>query len=183
MSEAEHNSKEIERSSPGSHGNGGGRAIDLGREDQLVPWRDWFVRAMQAMLPLIPEDRRDNVAFRVVLKDKRVLIVRGVSTHVSRGRCFIGENRWGERDQICDVITGYVLLGHGTDWTPTVACVPPDLIASVECVVAEDTGEREPFGFASYHWRKGQPQIDEVEEVQETLFGQHDVEELGSSDG
>lgn len=182
MSEAAENPKSIESAQAGSEGPGG-RAIDLGREDELVPWRDWFVRAMSAMLPLVPEERREDVAFRVVLTDKRVLIVRGVSTHVSRGRCFVGENRWGERDPICDVITGYVLLGHGADMTPTVACVPPTMISTVECVIAPGGADREPFGFASYHWRQGRPRIDEVEEVQETLFGQLGEEEQDSSGG
>ncbi|TVQ80359.1 MAG: hypothetical protein EA380_03310 [Phycisphaeraceae bacterium] len=158
----------------GSEENGsGGRTVDLGREDQLVPWRDWFVRAVEMMLPIVPEDKRDNIAFRVTLKDKRFLVIRGVSTHVSRGRCFVGENRWGERDQICDVITGYVLLGHGADGTPVVACVPPAMIVSVECVIGEVPGEREPFGFESYLWRQGRPRLEEVEE---SLFKQHSTD-------
>lgn len=175
MSEAEHTSGSAESVSDSS-GEGMSRAIDLGREEQLVPWRDWFIRAMSALLPIVPEERRESMAFRVTLKDKRVLVVRGVETHVSRGRCFVGENRWGERDQICDVITGYVLLGYGLDGLPTVACLPPEMIVSVECVIAEVPGEREPFGFERFHWQRGQPRMEEVEEM---LFKPEHLEAKG----
>lgn len=179
-------------------------SIDLGREDELVPWSEWFRRAADSMQQLLSawSDQESAEAeaaprwvFRVALIDGRTFAITKVSTHISRGRCFLGENRWDigptqaqlrqnagkiasviqSSRPICDVITGYTLMGSGEDGLPTVLNVPPHMIASVEGVVlpqvpAPDTPDekisKEPFGFARWASRQSEhePELHEVEE-------------------
>jgi hypothetical protein len=178
------------------------RSIDLGREDELVPWSEWFKRTaatVQQMLEGAPSQEEPGVGprwvFRVTLIDGRTFAVHSVSTHLSRGRCFLGDNRWDigptKRDvtesagkvasvinagsPICDVITGYTLVGNGEDGLPMVLNIPPSMIASVEGVMLPhvpkpDAGasenNREPFGFARWAAMQAEndPQLKEVEE-------------------
>ena len=183
------------------------RSIDLGREDQLVPWSEWFKRAAESMeqvlanLPGATPSAEDapkmpRWVFRVTLIDGRTYAVHTVSTHLSRGRCFLGDNRWdigptkhdvtesagkvasviNAGSPICDVITGYTLMGNGEDGLPMVLNIPPQMIASVEGVVLprlslkpgadKKDDDREPFGFARWAAKQaeGDPELDEVEE-------------------
>ena len=73
---------------------------------------------------------------------------------------------------ICDVITGYTMMGNGNDGLPTVLNVPPHMIASVEGVLlprrpSTNKKEDEPFGFARWAARQneGDPELTEVEET------------------
>ncbi|MFG0292343.1 MAG: hypothetical protein ACF8MJ_04235 [Phycisphaerales bacterium JB050] len=177
------------------------RSIDLGREDELVPWSEWFRRtaaSMQDILEKVPVSEEHAGAprwvFRVTLIDGRTYAVTQVSTHISRGRCFLGDNRWdigptkhevaesagkvasviNAGSPICDVITGYTMMGNGEDGLPTVLNVPPHMIASVEGVLLprllprsdKERDETEPFGFARWAamQAKNDPQLTEVEE-------------------
>ncbi len=161
------------------------RLVDLGREDARVPWAQWFNRASagmdlfmeQGIMPRLPR------AFRVTLRDGRPYAVFSVKTHIARGKCPMS-GRWSEPTEctkeadICDVITGYSLVGTAHDGRPVVLTVPPDEIASVECVLVQghpgqvtpEEGEADevPFGFAAFAKRGELPQLDEVEEP--TLF-------------
>jgi hypothetical protein len=185
------------------------KSIDLGREDELVPWSEWFRRTSETVEHILNEalegegPEPDSTSesprwiFRVTLVDGRTFAVTRVSTHISRGRCFVGENRWdmsasqqeirksagkvasviNASRPICDVITGYTLMGTGEDGFPTVLNIPPAMIASVEGVVlprrvsqsdASDNGKDspEPFGFARWAAQqdKDRPEIFEVED-------------------
>lgn len=181
------------------------RSIDLGREDELVPWSEWFRRtaaSMEQVLASMPEPEKPPEGapkmprwiFRVTLMDGRNYAIASVSTHISRGRCFVGDNRWdigptrrevaesagkvasviNTGNPICDVITGYTLTGNGEDGLPMVLNVPPRMIASVEGVILprmqppkESSDDREPFGFA--RWAASQNQHDpELHEIEET---------------
>ena len=161
------------------------RLVDLGREEARVPWAQWFNRASQGMdlfveqgiMPALPR------AFRVTLRDGRPYAVFSVKTHIARGKC-PAHGRWSEPSKetnaadICDVITGYSLVGTAHDGRPVVLTVPPDEIASVECVliqghpgqITKEEGDEDeiPFGFAAFARRDDRPQLDEVEES--TLF-------------
>jgi hypothetical protein len=179
------------------------RSIDLGREDELVPWSEWFRRAaasMEQLLGAAESEGQNNGprwVFRVTLVDGRTFAVHTVSTHLSRGRCFLGDNRWDmgptKRElaesagkvasvmlagsPICDVITGYTLMGNGEDGLPTVLNIPPHMIASVEGVVlpqftdpdSAEPGEArsEPFGFARWAAMQAEsdPELNEVEDL------------------
>lgn len=161
------------------------RLVDLGREEARVPWAQWFNRASagmdlfmeQGIMPKLPR------AFRVTLRDGRPYAVFSVKTHIARGKCS-ASGRWAEPTEctnaadICDVITGYSLVGTAHDGRPVVLTVPPDEIASVECVLVqghpgqatpeEGASDEVPFGFAAFAKRGERPQLDEVEE--ETPF-------------
>lgn len=126
------------------------RTVDLGREEELVTWDEWFGRSIALMKEAIPEKLHDRLAFRVGLADGRVFGVKQVLAHVARGTCTIGPSRWNDREAICDVITGYMLLGAGDDEVPSTLCISPTLIVSVECVLVpeqEDDTPATPFGF------------------------------------
>lgn len=129
------------------------RTVDLGREEELVTWDEWFARAMDVMQHAVPTANHDRLAFRVGLADGRVFAVKQVLAHVARGACTIGASRWHEREAICDVITGYMLLGAGEDELPSTLCISPSMITSVECLLAprdengESDGPPAPFGF------------------------------------
>ena len=160
------------------------RQVDLGREDALVPWAVWFQRASAALTQFHALADGHKPVFRVTLVDGRMFAVTHVQTHVSRGKCFVGTNRWGETDAVCDVITGYTLAGTGPDMRPMTLVLPPDMIASVECVAVaapsapdgEDAGDKkkddkEPFGFAAWKEWTGTLQLEEVEDLHETVVG------------
>lgn len=126
------------------------RTVDLGREEELVTWDGWFARSMEVMREAVPKLHHDRLAFRVALVDGRIFGVRQVMVHVARGSCSIGPSRWNEREAICDVITGYVLLGAAEDGAPSTLCVSPASISSVECILIpeiEDDTAATPFGF------------------------------------
>lgn len=138
--------------------------IDLNREDQLVPWAEWFVRADiamnqyigsdagRAMLPpgvelkATPEGLIDFASlpfrkiFRVTLTDGRVFATLGVQHHVAKGKCNVGTDRWGNTDATCDVITGYTLIGTANDGLPSTMTITPCKISSVECVLLPKPG-------------------------------------------
>ena len=159
------------------------RQVDLGREDFLVPWAQWFQRASAALHQFFPLGEGQKPVFRVTLVDGRMFAITHVQTHVSRGKCFVGTNRWGEKDAVCDVITGYTLAGTGPDRRPMALVLPPDMIASVECVAVseaeakknDDEGKggdgKEPFGFAAWQTWDGTLQLEEVEELHATHMG------------
>lgn len=143
------------------------RAVDLGREEELVTWDEWFGRSMQVMKRAVPKGRHDRLAFRVALLDGRAFAVKQVITHVARGACTIGPSRWNEREAICDVITGYMFLGADESEMPSTLCVSPASITSVECVLTgeeEDETSHTPFGF---YKREGIDAPVEVKEVEE----------------
>jgi len=184
------------------------RSIDLGREDELVPWSEWFKRtsaSMEQLLSTMPDaeelpegaPKMPRWVFRVTLIDGRTFAIHTVSTHLSRGRCFLGDNRWdigptrhdvtqaagkvasviNAGSPICDVITGYSLMGNGEDGLPMVLNIPPHMIASVEGVVlpripnpagAKKDDDREPFGFARWAAMQAEndPELNEVEETE-----------------
>ena len=139
------------------------RRNDLNREDQLVPWAEWFMRADQAMNQFIasdagrammppgvvavtPEGQLDfnqlpfRKVFRVTLTDGRMFAALGVQHHVAKGKCHAGTDRWGNTDATCDVITGYTLLGTANDGIPSTITIPPCSIKSVECVLLPKPG-------------------------------------------
>jgi len=145
------------------------RTVDLGREEELVTWQEWFNRSARLMGQLVDGAQREHLIFRVTLHDGRAFAVRQALTHVARGRCLMDPSRWkrtgnGSGDVACDVITGYMLVGTGADERPTVVSVPPAEIASVECVLVEPKEEPEPFGFARSVDMKDRPALEEVEE-------------------
>jgi len=166
------------------------RLVDLGREEAGVPCAAWFSRASPGMRLLVEQGVMPRLprAFRVTLRDGRPYAVFSVKTHIARGKC--GDSgHWREpreRDgaaDMCDVITGYSLVGTAHDGRPVVLTVPPDEIASVECVlvqghpgqVAPDTDgdgkpdeDDVPFGFAAFTKREDTPELTEEEEP--TLF-------------
>jgi hypothetical protein len=184
------------------------RSIDLGREDELVPWSEWFKRtsaSMNQLLSTVPDaaaqpegaPKMPRWVFRVTLIDGRTFAIHTVSTHLSRGRCFLGDNRWDigptrhevtesagkvatvmlAGSPICDVVTGYTLMGNGEDGLPMVLNIPPSMIASVEGVVlpriappdaSKNDDDREPFGFARWAAMQAEndPKLNEVEETE-----------------
>jgi len=128
------------------------RTVDLGREEELVTWDEWFSRSMEVMRQAVPDALHERLAFRVSLADGRVFSVRQVVTHVARGKCTIGPSRWNDEEAICDVITGYALLGAGEDSLPAALCVPATMITSIECMLVpseedESSENPAPFGF------------------------------------
>ncbi|MBL8745083.1 MAG: hypothetical protein JNK58_01865 [Phycisphaerae bacterium] len=126
------------------------RTVDLGREEELVTWDEWFGRSIALMKEAIPDKFHDRLAFRVGLADGRSFGVKQVIAHVARGACTIGPSRWNDREAVCDVVTGYMLMGAGEDEIPSALCVSPVLIISVECVLApepEEDSSATPFGF------------------------------------
>jgi len=124
------------------------RAVDLGREEELITWSDWFARSMDAMFSVIEKKERDRLVFRVTLRDGRSFLVTQAHSHMVRGRCTLEKSRWSQQGAVCDIITGYLLIGIGEDELLTAVCVPPREIASVECVLAPQEDESPaPFGF------------------------------------
>ncbi|MCA9292844.1 MAG: hypothetical protein KDA20_03425 [Phycisphaerales bacterium] len=171
------------------------RVVDLGREEEYIPWAEWFARTSASMEQLVKAGQAPDGprVFRVTLQDGRPFAVMSVQTHIARGKCELVPNRWseggvgpgGRMEAICDVITGYTLVGAGPDGRPAVVSVPPREIASVECVVmvpmpgmeGMDEGDGtmpEPFGFAAFKQRLEKPEVKEVEEP--TLFSQKAAE-------
>jgi len=152
--------------------------IDLNREDQLVPWAEWFMRADvamnqflvsdagRAMMPggtvnTTPEGHIDFASlpfrkiFRVTLNDKRVFAALGVQHHIAKGKCHAGTDRWGNTNATCDVITGYTLIGSANDGMPSAITITPCMIASVECVLLPKPGALKQLQAA-----KGDPEND-----------------------
>jgi hypothetical protein len=168
------------------------RVVDLGREDELVTWHEWLHRCEKVMREALTEEQRATMMFRVTLVDGRSFRVAHSLTHMSRGKCEIGPNRWIDAEEkngapkpgqpkggakstpkmtgprgepICDVITGYMFIGVGEDAMPTTLAVPPAEIASVECVYVKPETESEPFGFARAMMQDGERAV--MEEVEE----------------
>jgi hypothetical protein len=118
-------------------------------------------------------------AFRVTLRDGRPYAVFSVKTHIAHGKCGMSGD-WREaadgQTDVCDVITGYTLVGTAHDGKPVVLTVPPNEIASVECVLVQGRpGQREekdkddvPFGFAAFTKEPRTPEL--TEEDEPTLF-------------
>jgi hypothetical protein len=143
------------------------RSVDLGREDQLVTWGEWFQRSHHLM-------------FRATLADGRAFLVREIRQHVSRGACTIMKTRWHERDTICDVITGYLLIGNDESGVPTTLAVLPQDIVTVECVLGvvsppdndpeltQQAQEQRLFGFAQFA-KALENRPTRVEEVEENV--------------
>lgn len=143
------------------------RNVDLGREEEFVTWNEWFARAMAGMVEVLPKADHARLQFRVTLVDGRQLIVRQVLSHVVRGRCTLQESRWSEAEAICDVITGYLLLGVGEDDNFAAVALPPREIMSVECVLApqdENEAAPTPFGFYKREGLHMPPLRREIEE-------------------
>jgi hypothetical protein len=167
--------------------------MDLGREHARVPWMEWFKRASdgmdlfmeQGVMPALPR------AFRVTLRDGRPYAVFSVKTHIAERKCGASGD-WreavdGQRD-VSDVITGYSLVGTAHDGKPVVLTVPPEEIASVECVLVQGhPGQREketdadeiPFGFAAFTKEPRTPEMTEEEEP--TLFSNSTNDTNGAS--
>lgn len=158
------------------------RAVDLGREEDLVTWNEWMMRCAKVMQHAAASSEQidGNPVFRVTLADKRQFMVSHVFTQVARGKCSIGPERWADPaelsetsgrpvgpngEPICDVITGYVFVGTAGDGRPTTLGVPPEMIASVECVLMLDP-KQSAFGFA--RWTQEQNAAPVIEEVDDT---------------
>lgn len=164
------------------------RSVDLGREDHLVTWGEWFGRSHAAMSSVVPAELHDNLLFRATLTDGRQFLVREIRQHVSRGACTIEKTRWHERDAICDVITGYLLIGNDDHGVPTTVAVLPLEILSVECVLGmpippsadpeetQDAEEKRVFGFAKFA-KALQDRPARVEEVEETGKAKNDEQD------
>jgi len=164
------------------------RSVDLGREEHLVTWGEWFERTHAAMSSVVPEELHDNLLFRATLADSRQFLVREIRQHVSHGACTIEKTRWHERDAICDVITGYLLIGNDEHGVPSTVAVMPDEIISVECVLAmvgspegeseEEKAEEEKkvFGFAQFAQalKKRPAGVEEVEETKGRMNDERD---------
>ena len=154
----------------------------------MVPWAEWFNRASNGMDMFVKQGVMPPMArtFRVTLADGRPFAVFSVKTHIAKGKCSTdGGEHWREPcatnsgAEMCDVITGYSLVGTAHDGRPCVLTVPPIEIASVECVLVEngeipdsadgvdESGEAEslPFGFAAFVKRGGQPELTEEDEL------------------
>lgn len=144
------------------------RAVDLGREDQLVPWSEWFNRTGASMSKVIKPEMRKHMRFRVTLTDGRVYTVRRAMSHVARGRCSLEPTRWDPEGSVCDVITGYQLMGNDPAGNISMLAVTPDMIRCVECVIMRPKDEeKEPFGFANWaKIRDEDPGLTEVEETE-----------------
>lgn len=153
------------------------RTVDLGREEEFVTWQEWCGRTMSHMRESVPAELHERLAFRVTLSDTRSFAVRQVLTHVVKGRCSLKASRWSDAEAICDVITGYMFMGVGDDELMTTVAVPPDEIASVECVLVgglpdeEEAGAQSetPFGF---HKRDGLDIPTEQREIEEKIKSQ-----------
>ncbi|GAB4551234.1 MAG: hypothetical protein Tsb0013_13250 [Phycisphaerales bacterium] len=161
------------------------RTVDLGREQHLVTWQEWFGRTAQLMAMSVSEEQRQHLHFRVTLETGQVFAIRRVMTHVAKGACYPDRSRWSAAEiagaatlptaagstkvvgskAVCNVITGYMLQGYGPDMKPTTLSVTPCQIASVECVLSEPQHSGEPFGFAAFHHMKETPEMEEVEET------------------
>ena len=143
------------------------RTVDLGREDQLVTWGEWFARTGHAMREAVESSMHEHLRYRVTLVDGRVFAVMQALPHVSRGKCSIEKTRWSERDAICNVVTGYLLVGIDMGNNMTAVGIEPDMIASVECVLVrphEEDDDSEPFGFARFTKFSSEPNLREVDE-------------------
>lgn len=151
------------------------RTVDLGREDELITWQEWFGRTMTHMRSATPEEMHGRLAFRVTLVDGRQFAVRQVTTHVVKGRCSMEKTRWSDQFATCNVITGYMLSGADDDALAVTIALPPAEISSVECVFvptdeeeAEDAAHerngRVPFGFYSKRALNVPTETREVEE-------------------
>ena len=154
------------------------RTVDLGREEELISWQEWFARTMAQMKGVTPDEHHERLAFRVTLADGRQFAVRQVTTHVVKGQCSMEKTRWSDHLAVCNVITGYMLFGMDDDALATTVAVPPAEIASVECVLVptdEEEAEEEseakqhsnghvPFGFYSRKALKVPAKTREVEE-------------------
>lgn len=101
---------------------------------------------MAHMAEVVPEEQRDRLQFMVTLNDGRSFLIRQVLTHVVRGRCSLEPTRWEDHGAICDVITGYMLLGENEEGDFTAVSVPPTGIATIECILKRSE-EKTPFGF------------------------------------
>ncbi len=152
------------------------RTVDLGREEEFVTWQEWFARTMVQMRQIVPEEAHDRLAFRVALADGRMLAVRQVLTHVVKGRCSLQSSRWSDAEAICDVITGYMFIGVGSDEHLTALAVPPTEILSIETLLVpeseeqnEDPSNTTPFGF---YKREGIDVPTEQREIEERLKSQ-----------
>lgn len=168
-------------SSAAAGGNGRGadapivhRIVEVGREEELVTWNEWFARTQHAMKEILPAEKHERLQFRVTLVDGRQFLVRQLMTHLSRGLCTIGPSRWNEREAVCDVITGYLMVGVGEDAELSAISVPPTEILTVECVLVPDE-ERAPFGFYA---REGVDVPAKRSEVDERSF-MHPQDSLG----
>lgn len=160
------------------------RTVDLGREEEFVPWRDWFGRTMGEMQQVVPASEHRRLQFRVTLDDGRQFLIRQVLTHVVKGRCSLEKSRWNEAEAVCDVITGYLFMGLDGDGIFSAISVPPRAVASVECVLAppesEDDGEEgkggsvssEPFGFYKRESIELPPAQREIEEPVGEWYGE-----------
>lgn len=139
------------------------RAVDLGREEQFVTWSEWFGRTMAHMSEVVPAEQRDKLQFCITLADGRRFLVRQVLTHVVRGRCSLDPTRWDDGGAVCDVITGYMLLGENDEGDVTVVSVPPTEISTVECILKREE-DRAPFGFRKHEALSLPCQQREIEE-------------------
>ena len=150
------------------------RTVDLGREDELVTWQDWFARTMDQMSERVGEECCERLAHRVTLADGRQFAVRQITTHVVKGRCSMEKTRWSDHFATCNVITGYMFYGVDDDSLMTTIAVPPAEIVSIECVLVPteeeenelENGSASPFGF---HSRKALKVPAEQREVEEDL--------------
>jgi hypothetical protein len=145
------------------------RTVDLGREEELVTWDEWFGRSLTAMKEAVPKKHHGRLAFRVSLADGRMFSVKQILAHVAHGACTLGPSRWSDSEAVCNVITGYMFLGVDESETPSTLCVSPATITSVECVLVGDDEEdspRTPFGF---YKREGLDAAVERKEVEEKL--------------
>lgn len=148
------------------------RVVEVGREEELVTWNEWFARTQHAMKEIVPADKHERLQFRVTLVDGRQFLVRQLMSHVSRGLCTIGPSRWNANEAVCDVITGYLMVGVGDDHELSAISVPPTEIMTVECVLTPGEDERAPFGFYA---REGLTVPSKRSEVDEREFLQaHD---------
>ncbi len=134
------------------------RTVDLNREDELITWQEWMARSMNQMKQLVPAEHHEKLAFRVTLIDGRTFAIRRFTTYVVKGRCSLEETRWSDQFKTCNVITGYMFYGVGEDMLLSSLCVPPDMIASIECLLVpvidpDAQGDEQPavkkipFGF------------------------------------
>jgi len=135
------------------------RTVDLNRENELITWQEWMARSMAQMKEIVPAGQHENLAFRITLLDGRAFAVKRFSTYVVKGRCSLEATRWSDHFKTCNVVTGYMFYGLGEDMLPSSLCVPPDMIASIECVLVPIASEGEnpdedqnptrkvPFGF------------------------------------
>ncbi len=150
------------------------RIVEVGREEELVTWNEWFARTQHAMKEILPAEKHERLQFRVTLVDGRQFLVRQLMTHMSRGLCTIGPSRWNEREAVCDVITGYLMVGVGEDEELSAISVPPTEILTVECVLVPEE-EKAPFGFYA---REGVDVPAKRSEVDERSF-MHPQDSLG----